>query len=104
MPFMCVGAWLTSPAPVVCIITPKAVTMAGEAGFSIHFFFLMEKSISPTSVTILKQLFRQSDRKWSSIPLVDHLFKPSSLLLFVVAFLNGFRSPPIPNSASFLQN
>lgn len=90
MPFMCVGAWLTSPTPVVCIITLKAVTMAGEAGFSIRLVFLMEKSISPTSVTILKQLFRQSDRKWSSIPLVDHLLKPSSLLLFVVAFLNGF--------------
>lgn len=69
MHFMCVGVWLKSPfASVVCIITLKAVTKAGEAGFSIYIFFpfLMEKSISPTLVTILKQLFRQRDRKWFS--------------------------------------
>ena len=62
MHFTCVGVWLKSPsASVVCIITLKAVTRAGEAGFSIYFFFfsLMEKSISPTSATIMEQLFRQ---------------------------------------------
>lgn len=104
---MCVGVWLKSPfASVVCIITSKAVTRAGEAGFSIHFLFfpLMEKSISPTLVTILKQLFRRRDRKWSSIPLVHHLFMHSSLSLFIKAFLNVFHSPRVPNSDSFLQH
>lgn len=52
MPFMCVGVQLTSsPASVVCIIMLKAVTVAGEAGFSIYILPLMENSVSPTSVT-----------------------------------------------------
>ena len=47
MLFMCVGVRLTSsPASVVCIIMLKAVTMAGEAGFSIYIFPLMDFSIS----------------------------------------------------------
>ena len=53
MPFMCVGVRLTSsPESVVCIIMLKAVTVAGEAVFSINILPLMENSVSPTSVTV----------------------------------------------------
>lgn len=38
MHFMCVGVWLKSSASVVCIITLKALTSTGEAGFSRCFF------------------------------------------------------------------
>lgn len=81
MSFLCVGVWVKSSASAVCIITLKALTRAGEAGFSIYifFFFLMERSISPTSVTMMEQLLRHLDRKWSSVPPTDPLVIPSSL-------------------------
>lgn len=39
--------WLKSSASAVCIITLKALTRAGEAGFSIYFFFPNGKIYQP---------------------------------------------------------